>query len=118
MAIKLPTVSCVPVAMRLPEEFVVTMELAARAAREVMGTFDTAREVPERVRPVPVRSLNDSPLTIKLVVEAVRNDEYAVEEEYGEVMRLVAVMLPEESMVVEAVPPTFNQLAENRVDEA
>ena len=59
VAIRLPTVSCVPVAMRLPEEFVVTMELAARADRAVIGTPETVRAPDELVRPTPRRLLKD-----------------------------------------------------------
>ena len=40
----------------------------------------------ESERPLPVRSLNDSPLTMRLVVEAVLNDEYRVEDEYADVI--------------------------------
>jgi SOS-response transcriptional repressor LexA len=43
------------------------------------------RALPESVRPLPVKSLNDSPLTMRLVVEAVMKEEYIVEEEYGEI---------------------------------
>ena len=55
---------------------------------------------------------------IKLVEEAAAKEEYMVDEEYGEEIRLAAVMLPRVSMVVEAVPPTFSQLADSRVEEA
>ena len=34
---RLPTVSCVPVAIMTPEELVVTMELIGRGVREVKG---------------------------------------------------------------------------------
>ena len=76
------------------------------------------RAFPEICSPVPVRSLNVSPPTVRFVVEAVMKDEYEVDDEYGEVMRLAAVTFPAVSMVVEAVPPTLSQLAERRVDEA
>ena len=76
------------------------------------------RALLENCRPVPVKSLKVSPPIVRLVVEAVMNDEYAVEEEYGEDIKLAAVTLPRVSMVVEAVPPTFNQLAESNVEEA
>ena len=62
--------------------------------------------------------LSDSVPMYALVVDALTNDEYIVEEEYGEVMRLAAVMLPKLSMVVLAAPPTLSQLAERRVEEA
>ena len=71
----LPTVSCVPVAMRLPELFVVTTELAASAARDVRGTLETVSAPPELDSPLPKRLLKDEPLTIKFVVDAVTNDE-------------------------------------------
>ena len=73
--IKFPTVSCVPVAMIVPAELVVTIELGASVAREVNGTLDTVRAPEELVRPVPSRLLNDEPLTTRLVVDAVTNDE-------------------------------------------
>jgi hypothetical protein len=50
-------------------------------------TLSTVRAELERVRPGPVRSLNDSPAIFRLVVEAVMNDEYMVLEEYGKVRR-------------------------------
>ena len=45
-------------------------------------TSSTVRAEPERVRPAPVRSLKDCPAILRLVVEAVTNDEYTVDEEY------------------------------------
>ena len=59
VANKFPTVSCVPVAMRLPEELVVTMELIGNAAREVSGRLETVRAPEELVNPVPSRLLKD-----------------------------------------------------------
>ena len=47
------------------------MELMPKAASDVIGTAETARVLPDKVRPVPVKSLNDSPLIMRLVVEAV-----------------------------------------------
>jgi hypothetical protein len=44
--------------------------------RDALGMFEVTRVFPERARPVPVRSLNDSPFTMRLVVLAVVNDEY------------------------------------------
>ena len=41
---------------------------------EAFGMLDVTSAPAERARPVPVRSLNDSPLIIKFVVEAVLND--------------------------------------------
>jgi len=75
VASKLPTVSCVPVAIRLPDEFVVTIELIGSVARDVRGTFETVRAPDDRVSPLPVRLLNDEPFNMRLVVEAVRKDE-------------------------------------------
>ena len=43
------------------------------------------RALPEICNPLPVKSLNDSPLTRRLVVLAVMNDEYMVDDEYGEI---------------------------------
>ena len=68
---------------------------------------DTVSVPAELESPEPKSLLNDDPLTMRLVVEAVMNDEYMVDEEYGEEMRLAAVTLPKLSMVVEAVPPIF-----------
>jgi len=39
--------------------------------REAFGMFEVTRAPPESARPVPVRSLNDSPFTMRLVVLAV-----------------------------------------------
>ena len=71
----LPTVNCVPVAMRTPEPFVVTTELIGSAASEDRGTPETVKAPPDRARPEPKRLLNELPLTMRFVVEAVANDE-------------------------------------------
>ena len=73
--IKLPTVSCVPVAMSWPEELVVTMELIGSVARDESGTLETVSAPEELDSPEPRRLLNDEPFRMKLVVEAVSNDE-------------------------------------------
>ena len=39
--------------------------------REAFGMLEVTRALPEIARPVPVRSLNDSPFMMRLVVEAV-----------------------------------------------
>jgi hypothetical protein len=57
----------------------------ARTVREefwsdVLGTFETVRAPEEFERPVPVSELNDEPLMTKLVVDAVVNDAYVVDE--------------------------------------
>lgn len=44
--------------------------------REALGMFEVTRVLPERARPVPVRSVKFSPLMMRAVVEAVPNDEY------------------------------------------
>jgi hypothetical protein len=41
---------------------------------------ETVRALPATERPEPVRSLTDSPFTIKFVVEAVVKEAYVVEE--------------------------------------
>src|SRR5882724_9122146 len=61
VAIKLPTVSCVPVAMSTPDELVVTMELIGRVAREENGTLETVKAPEEFVKPVPSKLLNELP---------------------------------------------------------
>jgi hypothetical protein len=53
----------------------------------------------EMERPVPVRSEKFSPLTMRLVVEAVTYDEYMVEEEYGKVILLAKVFVPDQKLV-------------------
>ena len=73
--IRLPTVSCVPVAMRLPEELVVTMELIGSVASDDSGTLETVSAPEELDSPEPRRLLKDEPFKMKLVVEAVSNDE-------------------------------------------
>ena len=72
----------------------------------------TASAPPDIVRPEPVRSLNDSPLITRLVVDAVSNDEYAVDDEYAN------VILPVESIVVVPVPPKYAVYADSRDDVA
>ena len=57
-------------------------------------TSFTVRAELVMVRPLPVRSLNDSPFTMRLVVDAVTNDEYAVDEEYGNERAEVVADMP------------------------
>jgi hypothetical protein len=49
---------------------------------------ELVRAPPESESPVPVRSLKDSPFTMRLVVEEMMAEEYMVEEEYGKVILL------------------------------
>jgi len=71
----LPTVNCVPVAMRTPELLVVTTELIGRAASDARGTLETVRAPPELERPEPRRLLKEEPFTMRLVVEAIAKEE-------------------------------------------
>ena len=71
----LPTVSCVPVAMRTPDPLVVTIEFSGNAARDERGTLETVRAPEVLARPEPNKLLKDDPLTMRLVVEAVAKDE-------------------------------------------
>jgi hypothetical protein len=81
--------------VKVPEEFVIPQSLLmavvevarviapvtavpAECWRERRPAFVRAPE--ERESPVPVRSLNDSPFTIRFVVLAVTNEAYVVEE--------------------------------------
>ncbi len=48
--------------------------------RDALGMLDVTSAPPDIARPVPVRSLNDSPFTMRLVVEAVVKEAYVVEE--------------------------------------
>ena len=57
VAIRFPTVSCVPVAMRFPEELVVTMELIGSVASDDSGTLETVRAPEESESPEPVKSV-------------------------------------------------------------
>ena len=70
--IRLPTVSCVPVAMRLPEELVVTMELIGRIEREVIG------KVPEIVERVVVACHVGTPPTKAKTKPLVPSDVVAI----------------------------------------
>ena len=54
--------------------------LIVEFAREALGILEVTSAPPERARPVPVRSLNDSPFTMRLVVLAVAKEPYVVEE--------------------------------------
>ena len=59
----------------------VTIELIGRAVREERGRLETVRAPEERERPEPRRELKEEPLIMRLVVEAVLNQEYKVEED-------------------------------------
>ena len=72
----------------------------------------------ELVRPVPSNPTKVCPPILRLVVEAVTNDEQIVDDEYGKVTLPSAVTEPSNPRVVEAVAPTFSQLAESSVEEA
>ena len=60
---------------------------------------ETVRAFPVLVRPEPKRLLKDSPFTMRLVVEAVLNDEYAVDEEYGKERADVVAEIPSDGWV-------------------
>ncbi len=75
--------------------------------RAEFGTLDTVSTPPLFVSPVPSSDVNDEPFSMKLVVDAVTNDEYAVDEEYPN------VILPVESIVVVAVPPKYAVYADS-----
>ena len=60
----------------------------------------------ERDSPEPVRSLNDSPLTMRLVVEAVLKEEYMVEEEYGKERLPLDPLIERAARVEVEVPST------------
>ena len=57
VAKRFPTVNCVPVAMRLPEELVVTIEFMGSVAREEKGRLETVKVPAEFVNPVPRREV-------------------------------------------------------------
>jgi hypothetical protein len=65
-------------------------------AREALGILEVTRAPPESESPVPVRSLNDSPFTMRFVVEAFTYEEYMVEDEYGKVILLAKVLVPDQ----------------------
>ncbi len=73
---------------------------------------ETVRAEPETERPEPVRSLKDSPFTMRSVVEARWNEEYAVDDEY-----IVAERIEERRPVKLLVPENVFE-SERRVEDA